>query len=175
MKLIKEYIKRIIPVKIYNKFLLFKLFIHSKYSLNCKKKYINRKYKEIFGCDINWKNPLTYNEKINVSKLLCSTDEKNILSDKYMVRNWIKEKIGEEYLIPLIGVYEHFDEINFDDLPDKFVMKMNNDSGSVYLCENKKIIDYKNLKIKYDYLCKRNYAYQDFQMQYEKIKLIQFQ
>ena len=81
------------------------------------------------GENLDLDNPKTYNEKLQWMKLYDDNSLKTILSDKYLVRNWIKEKVGEEYLIPLLGVYNNFDEINFKELPNQFVIKCNHGSG----------------------------------------------
>lgn len=61
-----------------------------------------------------------------------STPIKTRLSDKYLVRSWIKEKIGEQYLIPLLGVYDRFEDINFEKLPNKFVIKCNHGKNILF-------------------------------------------
>ncbi|MBQ3396963.1 MAG: hypothetical protein IJG34_07920 [Synergistaceae bacterium] len=131
---------------------------------------ISRQYERVFGRKLNWDNPQTYNEKINVSKVYMPTPEKTRLSDKYLVREWIREKIGEEYLIPLLGVYDSFDEIDFDSLPDKFVIKCNHDSGSVTLVREKSRLNMKMMKHKYNFHLRCNYAYLHHEMQYRDIK-----
>ncbi len=78
------------------------------------------------GYKLNLKHPKTFNEKIQWLKLYDSTPLKTQLTDKVLVRNWIKEKIGEEYLKPILQVCKSFDEINFDKLPDRFIIKANN-------------------------------------------------
>ena len=130
---------------------------------------INRNYMDVFGRPLNWENPQTYNEKIHVSKVYMPTPEKTRLADKVAVREWIAEKIGSEYLIPLLGVYDSFDEIDFDALPDSFVIKCNHDSGSVTLVKDKSRINRTLLKRKYDIWLKRNYAYPVHQMHYRDI------
>ena len=87
---------------------------------------------------LNLKNPQTFNEKINWLKLHVNiTPQCTMMVDKYGVRDYIKNKIGEEYLIPLLGVWNSFDEINFDTLPNEFVLKTTHDSGGVVICRNK--------------------------------------
>lgn len=86
-------------------------------------------YKELSGKDLNLDAPVTFNEKIQWLKLYDSTPLKTRLADKYQVREWIKEKIGEKYLIPLLGVYDSFDKIDFSKLPQQFVIKCNHGSG----------------------------------------------
>lgn len=81
------------------------------------------------GKVLNLENPQTFNEKMQWMKLYDSTPIKTKLADKYLVRDYVKEKIGEQYLIPLLGVYDNFDEIDFDSLPNKFVLKCNHGCG----------------------------------------------
>ena len=131
---------------------------------------ISRNYRRMFGRTLNWENPQTYNEKIHVSKLYMPTPLKTRLADKVAVREWITEKIGSEYLIPLIGVYDSFDEIDFDALPSQFVIKCNHDSGSVTLVKDKSRIDRAHLKRKYDLCMKLNYGCFGFEMHYRDIK-----
>lgn len=68
------------------------------------------------------------------------------LVDKYEVREYIADKIGAEYLIPLLGVYDSFEDIDFDTLPDQFVLKCTHDSGSIVICRDKKILTKKQQK-----------------------------
>ena len=77
---------------------------------------LNRKYEAIFGKRLNLDNPQTFNEKLQWLKLYDRNPEYTIMVDKYKVRDYIKEKIGEEYLIPLIGVWDNPDDIDFDAL-----------------------------------------------------------
>lgn len=132
--------------------------------------YISHQHKKIFGCSLDWDNPQTYNEKIHVSKVYMSSPLKTRLSDKYLVREWVREKIGEQYLVPLLGVYDSFDAIDFNALPDKFVIKCSHDSGSVTLVKDKSKINRKLLKRKYDIFMNRNFAYMCFEMNYRDIR-----
>ena len=130
---------------------------------------IGRQYRKMFGRTLNWDNPQTYNEKLNVSKLYMPSPLKARLADKYLVREWIREKIGGEYLIPLLGVYDSFDEIDFDSLPDRFVIKCNHDSGSYTLVKDKHAINKSLLKRKYDVMLSRNFAWMGWEMHYRDI------
>lgn len=100
-------------------------------------KYIKLRYFLIFGKKLNLDNPQTFNEKINWLKLYDRKPEYTMMADKYRVRKYISSKIGEEHLIPLIGVWKCAEDINFDALPNQFVLKCNHDSGSVIICKNK--------------------------------------
>lgn len=86
---------------------------------------------------LNFKNPQTFNEKLQWLKLYDRKSEYTTMVDKYEVRKYIKEQIGEEYLMPLIGAYDKFDDIDFSKLPNKFVIKCNHDSGGLVICKDK--------------------------------------
>lgn len=101
-----------------------------------------RGYKKI----LNLQNPKYFGEKIQWLKLYGGLEELGSFVDKYEVRKYIAEKIGEEYLIPVIGVYDTVDEIDFDTLPEKFVLKCTNGSQSVLVCTDKSKLDISHAK-----------------------------
>lgn len=123
-------------------------------------KYLEFVYQEKMGKKLNLKNPNTFNEKLQWLKLYNRKDEYTKLVDKYQVREYVKAKIGEEYLIPCLGVYNDVKEIDFEKLPNEFVLKTTHDSGTVVVCKNKDTLDKKKtlkflakrLKRKYFYL-----------------------
>ncbi len=106
---------------------------------------------------LDLENPKTFNQKIQWLKLYDSTPIKTKLADKYLVRDWIKEKIGEEYLIPLLGVWDKAEDIDFNKLPNKFVLKCNHGSGCNIIVNDKsklnikETIDQLNVWIMTDY------------------------
>ena len=174
LRLILEKIyKKYLPKSIKRKRFLEKINRNAGIALDEAEKRITAEYRASgSGKDINWEAPLSYTEKINVSKLYHGDRERALLSDKLAVREWIKEKIGEEYLIPLHGTYDSFDEIDMEALPDSFVLKCNNDSGSVRIIRDKKMLDAAKkhqLKKDFEYFLKRRYAYVGFELQYELI------
>jgi hypothetical protein len=81
------------------------------------------------------------------------------LADKYLVREWVKERIGEEYLIPLLGVYDKFDDIDFDKLPNQFVIKCNHGSGMNIIVKNKAELNLAEAKAKVDKWMSTNFAF----------------
>lgn len=89
------------------------------------------------GNKLDLNSPITYNEKIQWLKLFDRKPEYITYVDKYAVREYIKKTIGEQYLIPLIGLYESVQEIKWDALPNKFVMKCTHGSGSNIICSDK--------------------------------------
>lgn len=118
----------------------------------------------------NLKNPNTFNEKILWLKLHDRSPLSVLVSDKLQVRNYIKEKIGEKYLVPLIGIYNNVDEINFETLPRSFVMKTNHASGFNVICKDKNEIDVTALFSRLKFWMKLNYYYYEREWQYRNIK-----
>lgn len=116
-------------------------------------------FKRTTGQNLDLENPKTFNEKLQWLKLYDSTPLKTRLADKYLVRDWVKEKIGEEYLIPLLGVWDSFDEIDFDALPNQFVLKANHGCGWNIIVTDKSKFDKADAKKKFDSWMKLNFAY----------------
>ena len=99
------------------------------------------------GSKICWNNPKSFNEKIQWLKLYDRKPEYTIFVDKYKVRDYILKTIGEKYLIPLIGVWDNPDEIDFDKLPNQFVLKCNHNSGlGMCICKDKSKLDIEKVK-----------------------------
>lgn len=127
-------------------------------------------YERITKSSLDLDNPQTFNEKIQWLKLYDSTPLKTRLADKYLVRDWVKEKIGEQYLVPLLGVWNSFDEIDFDKLPDQFVLKANHGSGWNYIVKDKSKFDKEDARKKFDVWMHKNFAFQfGFELQYMNI------
>lgn len=141
------------------------LHINDKYRTKLKKWWYKRKKKRL-----NLDNPLTFNEKIQWLKLYDSTPLKTLLADKYKVRDYIKNKIGEEHLIPLYGVYDKYEDINFEKLPNKFVIKCNHGSGYNIIIKDKTKLNFEDIKKKLDKWMKRKYAIQALELQYRDIE-----
>lgn len=132
--------------------------------------YLKIQYKNFIGIRLDLKNPKTFNEKLQWLKLYYHKPEFTMMVDKYEVRNYIKEKVGEEYLIPLLGVYDRYDDIDFDKLPNQFVLKPNHTSGNVFICKDKSKVDYKKLKIEVDSWMKREYYWVHREWPYKNVK-----
>lgn len=119
------------------------------------------------GGKMNWKNPKTFSEKMNWLKLYDRKDIYHTYVDKYAVRDFIKNKIGKEYLIPLIGVWNCPEEIEFENLPKQFVMKCTHDGGSVRIIHDKYSNEYtealnyyrKRLKVNFFHYSGREWPY----------------
>ena len=125
---------------------------------------VTRKY-------LNLDNPRTFNEKIQWLKLYDSTPIKTRLADKYLVRDWVKEKIGEQYLIPLLGVYDKFEEIDFEKLPNQFVIKCNHGCAYNIIVKDKTKLDLADVKAKLDKWMSENFAFKcGYELHYRDIK-----
>lgn len=122
-------------------------------------KYLKILWRVFSKTQLNLDSPKTFNEKLQWLKLYDRKPEYTVMVDKYGVRNYIKEKVGEEYLIPLIGVWDNPEEINFDLLPDKFVLKCTHDCASIIICKDKSNFD-KDLAVKKLANCLRKGIYE---------------
>ena len=134
------------------------------------KLYLNIIYKSKIGKKLNLAKPRSFNEKIQWLKLNDRRDFYINYVDKYEVRKKVAEIIGDEYLIPLIGVYDSPEKINFKDLPNSFVLKCTHDSGSVVICKDKSKFNEKEAIDKLSKLLNRNYFYNGREWPYKNIK-----
>lgn len=128
-------------------------------------------YRKCIGHTFDFYNPKTFTEKIQYIKILDSTEEKSFLTDKLTVKNWVADKVGEQYVIPTVGGgWNSFDDIDFSALPDKFVLKMNNGSGMNYPVFDKSKMDTSEAKCLFDKWVKTEFCWYAFEMQYRRIK-----
>lgn len=111
-------------------------------------------------------NPKTFNDKIQWMKLNYTDEIKTICSDKYAVREYIKNIIGEEYLIPLLGKWDSVSDINFDELPTKYVLKSNTGSGRIIVVSDNQSKDLIVLKKKLDMWQRIPFGYNGMEIQY---------
>ncbi|PKY93795.1 ATP-grasp fold amidoligase family protein [Facklamia hominis] len=124
-------------------------YLHSM-SIEDKKIYLNNIYRDRIGRTINWENPSSYTEKIQWSKLFDNTNQKTYLSDKNLVKDWVKSRIGESYVIKSIGVYDTFEEIDFSKMPQRFVLKTNHGSGTNIIVKNKDKLNIRSAKYQFE-------------------------
>lgn len=131
-------------------------------------KYIRWQYKSRTGKELNLETPTLYNEKVQYIKLLYHDQRLKQLVDKYSVRDYVRETIGEKYLTKIYGVYDTVEEIDFEKLPEKFVMKLTNGSGYNIICEHKTSKVVKTIKSRFKkwlkvdfYMLGREWAYKD--------------
>lgn len=156
--IIKEKGIKGIADKIYEKYIQYTRPYHfyrtlapSKY-----KKELAIWFKAHTGHRLNWEYPTGFNQKIQYLKLYDSTPLKTKLVDKYQVKSWVAEKIGEQYVTPLLGVFNSFDEIDFSKLPQKFVLK-GTQHGVIIVDQATMSVD--DIRQKCHYFLTTNFAY----------------
>lgn len=134
------------------------------------KSYIKLYYRLRVGRKLNMNNPTTLNEKLQWLKFNYRFPLQSIVSDKLLVREYVKDKIGEKYLIPLIGSWKKYDDIDFSLLPEKFVLKCNHDSGGLVVCNDKEKLNHIEAKRKIEKSLNSNFYYIGREYQYRNIK-----
>jgi hypothetical protein len=127
-------------------------------SLLQEKEFLTKMYKRYIGEEMNWENPRSLTEKIQWLKLYNRHPIQTICSDKYLVRNYVTGKIGAEYLVPLLGVYDNANEIDFSKLPSKFVLKTNHGSGWNIICKDKTKLNQKEARDKLNKWLQEDYS-----------------
>lgn len=132
--------------------------------------YLKRKYKACMGKEIHLDSPQTFNEKLQWLKLHDRKPEYTTMVDKYAVKMYVADIIGEKYIIPTLGVWNHFDEIDFDKLPNQFVLKCTHDSGGIVICKDKNKLDLKSAKKKIEKSLKQNYYWSGREWPYKDVK-----
>lgn len=140
-----------------------------RFSFLSDEKYIQLKFYDAFGRFMDFSKPKTFNEKLQWLKLHDRKPRYTMMVDKYKVREYISDKIGEEYLIPLFGVWDDPDDIDFDSLPNKFVLKCNHDSGGLSICRNKETFNVNMAKKKLKKSLKTNYYYSGREWPYKNV------
>ena len=132
--------------------------------------YLKLLYKKRTGKKLDLKKPKTFNEKLQGLKLYNRKPEYAVLVDKYKVKQYVAEKIGDEYIIPTLGVWEKFDDIDFDSLPEQFVLKCTHDSGGLVVCRDKNTLDKNAAKEKIERSLKKNYYWKGREWPYKNVK-----
>lgn len=120
---------------------------YGKYNNMPDEEYISRKFLATMKSTLRLDAPQTFNEKLQWLKLYDRKPEYTIMVDKYKARDYIAEKIGAQYLIPMLGVWDDPDEIDFDALPERFVLKCNHNSGlGMCICKDRSRLDIPKVK-----------------------------
>lgn len=136
-----------------------------------EKWYVKIKFKKRMGYVLDLESPKTLNEKIQWLKLYDRTELHTICADKIAVRDYVREKIGENYLIPLIYTTTEVENLSMSDFPNyPIIVKTNHDSGSYRIVKTKENLDLDNLKKYFSEALSRNYYYKSKEWQYKNIK-----
>ena len=139
------------------------------YNKMLDEEYLKRKFRAAMGYELSLKDPKTFSEKLQWLKLYDRKPEYTMMVDKYRVREYVSKTIGEEYLIPLLGMWEDPEDIDFDALPERFVLKCNHNSGQgMCVCKDKSKLNVQKVKkelkkgLRQDYyLTGREWPYKD--------------
>jgi len=119
---------------------------------------------------LNLNNPTLYSEKMQWLKIYNRKDIFTKLVDKYEVKNIIADTIGKQYIIPTLGVWDSFEEISFDNLPEQFVLKCTHDSGGLIICRDKKKFDFDHAKGVINKCLKANFYWSSREWPYKNVK-----
>lgn len=135
-----------------------------------EKKFLQLLYKYKFKKRLNLDNPQTFNEKLQWLKLYDRNPKYTNMVDKYEVKKYVSKIIGEDYIIPTLGIYDRFDDIDFNKLPNQFVIKCTHDSGGLVIVKDKKNFDFKEAKRKINHCMRRNYYVGTKEWPYKNVK-----
>ena len=134
------------------------------------KMYIKLKFFSRMGKFPDLKKPKTFNEKLQWLKLYDRKPIYTTMVDKYDVKKYVADIIGEEYIIPTLGVWDRFDDIDFEKLPNQFVLKCTHDSGGLVICRDKSEFDRDAAKRKVEKYLKTNYYFLGREWPYKNVK-----
>ena len=142
-----------------------------KYNYLPDDEYCKRFYKVRVGKELNLDNPQSFSEKLQWLKLYNRKPEYTQMVDKVLAKHYVANVIGEKYIVPTLGVWNHFDEIDFDQLPNRFVLKTNHGGGStgVVICKDKTIFDRKSAKKKLEESLKSDISRSKIEWPYRNI------
>lgn len=132
--------------------------------------YLKKKFKALMGYPLNLDNPTTFNEKLQWLKLYNRRDEYTTMVDKYAAKKYVADIIGEQYIIPTLGVWDKYDDINFDSLPNQFVLKCTHNSGGIVICQDKTTFNKLSAKREIQKALKGNYYWRGREWPYKNVK-----
>lgn len=133
-------------------------------------RYLKIAYKIKMGKTLNLDHPQTFNEKLQWLKLHDRRSEYTMMVDKHEVKEYVAETIGKNYVIPTIGIWDHFNQINFDTLPNQFVLKCTHDSGGLVICKDKNTLNKVSAEKKIEQCLKHNFFWGQREWPYKNVK-----
>lgn len=142
---------------------------HGFYHSMSDEEYIKRLWGYRMDYELNLDDPKTFCEKMQWLKIYDHNPAYTGFADKYAVKQAVADAIGAEHIIPLLGVWNSFDEIDFNELPSRFILKTTHDSGGFVICKDKSKFDYKAARKKLSKALKRNYYWGGREWQYKNI------
>lgn len=146
-------------------------FLKRKPTWFSDKVYVKLRYLFCFRKRLDLNNPQTFNEKLNWLKLYGGKDIYHTMADKYLVKQFVNEKLGTDvYTVPCYGVWDSFDQIDFNKLPNSFVLKATHDSSGATICRDKNSFDFESAKRKFDVVLSRSWYYRNREWVYKDLK-----
>lgn len=134
------------------------------------RKFIEFLWKQRMDYPLNLNNPKTFNEKLQWIKLYDHNPIYTKMVDKYEAKEYVASKIGEKYIIKTLGVWDKFEDIDFGNLPNQFVLKCTHDSGGLVICKDKSKLDFFAAKKKIKKALKQNYYMRTREWPYKDVK-----
>lgn len=162
--LISKYVKnpRLLVAKVCGKFM--------RGSIRDDERYLRMLYRARIGRPLDLENPRTFNEKLQWLKLHDRNPLYTTLVDKAEVKPWVAERIGWEHVVPTLGVWDSFDEVDFDALPERFVLKCTHDSGGLAICRDRATFDMRAAKRKIERSLSRNFYWSGREWPYKDVR-----
>lgn len=152
-------------------FLRFNTFTYlGLYNKLTDEEFIRKSYKVFAGKEIDLDAPVTYNEKLNWLKLYDRRPEYTMMVDKYAVKEFVASRVGAEHVVPALGVWDRFEDIDFDALPDRFVLKCTHDSGGIVICRDKAHFNKQAARRLLERHLKKNYFYVSREWPYKNVQ-----
>ncbi len=134
------------------------------------RQYLKMMYYLNIGKRLNLDHPTSFNEKLQWLKIHDRRPEYSVMVDKARSKEYVANKIGENHVIPTLGVWNSFDEIDFEKLPNQFVLKCTHDSGGLVICKDKNTFDYEAARKKINTSLKVNYYWHGREWPYKNVK-----
>ena len=134
------------------------------------KTYLKINFRLKVGRKLDLKQPIFYNDKLQWLKLYNRKPEYTVMVDKHQVKELVAKRIGEEYLIPTLGLWNKFDDIDFSTLPNQFVLKCTHDSGGLVICKDKSKLNINEVKKKINSCMKMDFYYEGREWPYKNVK-----
>ena len=134
------------------------------------KMYLRILYRMHLHKSISFSNPKAFTEKLQWIKLYDRNPLYSLLVDKYLVKDYVAKSIGTEYVIPLLGVWDRFDDIDFNNLPNQFVLKCTHDSAGLVICHDKATFNIPEAKKRINKSMKNNFYYEAREWPYKNVK-----
>lgn len=159
-------IKRILFSKNYIRIKTLKVFSR----LISDRKYLELLFPLETGYKLDLDNPQTFNEKLQWLKLYNRKPEYSQMVDKVEAKKYVANIIGEEHIIPTLAVYDRLEDIDFEALPNQFVLKCTHDSGGIVVCRDKSNLNREEALRKLSQGLKKNYFYQNREWPYKNVK-----